>query len=268
MPFLYFVVRPKCKNSDFVYAKFGNTSNLTKRLKDYGPGTFASVEYDSKISDNTPLDNYINNNVLHKNGSTSVVDFWHNDKSVRKTDWFTMQTCSADRVLSYMENVKSLYNNEDYRQFTMHLLGNILGRLEEKHIQNPSTIQNNLQVSSTNVKTSAQCYMGEIYRRREPAEVPTRLKELVVDADCAGCTSDDSTAFLTANFVEGGIMPIKDMIAHPDWKQKYRHQLKTKRVHMCIWCKLQAQKECCDKYCSEDRIKVTMVVGWHQDEDA
>lgn len=110
------------------------------------------------------------------------------------------------------------------------------------------------------------CYTKncKIYRRREPAEVPTRLKELVVDADCAGCTSDDSTAFLTANFVEGGIMPIKDMIAHPDWKQKYRHQLKTKRVHTCVWCKSKAQKGCCAKYSSGDRIKVTMVVGWQQ----
>lgn len=226
MPFLYFVVRPKCQNSNFVYAKFGNTLNFTKRSKDYGPACkFASVEYDSRVSGNTPLDNYINSNVLHKNGFTSVVDFWQNDRSVRKTDWFSMQTGSADSVLSYMENVKLLYNNEDYRQFTIHLLGNILGRIKEKHTQNPSTIQTNL--SSTNVKTAAQCYLKAYFKR-------------------------------------GGMCPLKRISRHPEWKPAYKDEIETKKLNICKSCEQRWINGCCESYSRTNRTIWVMVIGWHE----
>lgn len=245
MPFLYFAVEPKCRNLDFVYAKFGNTSDCSKRFKTYGPACkFASVKYDSKISKNTPLDNYINNNVLNKNSFHPLVDFWKGEKSKRKTDWFTMYVNSADRILSYMENADPLRENKDYMHFSRHLSYILIMSHEEFAIKNSFA---NLHVSSKD----------------------TRIKELAVDVGCSTIhASDNSIEFLIKNFKEGGTMPIKDMTTHPDWKQKYRHQIKTKRVHTCIWCKLKAQNGCCDKYSSEDRIKVTMVVGWHQDEDA
>lgn len=84
MPFLYFAVKPDDQRVHMVYVKFGNTENYTKRIKTYGPACkFAIVEYSYEISQNMPLDDYINQKVLKKKSSHPVVDFWISENSNR-----------------------------------------------------------------------------------------------------------------------------------------------------------------------------------------
>ena len=105
------------------------------------------------------------------------------------------------------------------------------------------------------------CYTKncKIYKRREPAGVPTRIKELIEDS--ASCGSDTATPDDITTFELQGRRhnAYQRHDSASRLEQKHRHQLKTKRMHMCIWCKSKAQKGCCDKYSSEDRIKVTRV---------
>ena len=73
--------------------------------------------------------------------------------------------------------------------------------------------------------------------------------------------------FFEKNFRRGGMMPVKEMKMHPEWKTEYIGQVNLKDFNMCKSCKKRAFSGCCPKYSASNRIKVRMVLGWHQEDN-
>ena len=224
MPFLYFAAKPDDLNPHMAYVKFGNTSNCAKRFKTYGPACrFAIVRYKCKTSGSMHLDDYINQKVLNKNSCYPLVDFWNNNESNRKTDWFNVHMDIANRTLFYIEEVKSLYADKDFTSFLRRILGIILSTPDD---------DNNID---------------------KVQDIDKKLSLLTIRAD----------NFFQKNFKRGGMMPIKDMMRHPEWETKYIGQVDLEDVNMCRSCKKRAYSGCCTEYSASNRNKVRTALGWH-----
>jgi hypothetical protein len=74
--------------------------------------------------------------------------------------------------------------------------------------------------------------------------------------------------FFPRNFKSGGMMPLREMKRHPEWETQYIGQVSLNDFNMCRSCKKRAFSGCCPEYSATNRIKVRMVLGWHQDEDS
>lgn len=210
-----------------VYVKFGYTKNCAKRFKTYAPACkFASVEYSCEISKNMPLDDYINQNVLKKNSSRPVVDFCVSKDSRRKIDWFKMHRSSANMILSYMTEIKSMGGEDDYNAFSKYILSAIIA---------------------------------------EPDDIEKYIDRRVMDAftELTIKFEQKSKDFFERNFKRGGMMPIKEMRKHPEWKKKYLDDAELKDIHMCKSCPDRSYSGCCPEYSATNRKKVRMVIGWH-----
>ncbi len=68
--------------------------------------------------------------------------------------------------------------------------------------------------------------------------------------------------FFSANYTKGGVIPIKEVKNHPEWKPEYEKLVQVKRVHMCKSCKSQARKGCCPQYSPKNRVMIKVIVGW------
>ena len=108
----------------------------------------------------------------------------------------------------------------------------------------------------------------------QPAELPDYLENFIVQCMTKAFENlkmkhdqrqDD---FFEKNFKRGGMMPIKEMKRHPEWETQYIGQVSLKDFNMCKSCTKRAFSGCCPEYSASNRIKVRMVLGWHQDEDA
>jgi translation initiation factor 2 beta subunit (eIF-2beta)/eIF-5 len=108
----------------------------------------------------------------------------------------------------------------------------------------------------------------------KPAKLPDYLEDFIVQCMTKAFENfkikpdqrlDD---FFETNFKRGGMMPIKAMKRHPEWQTQYIGQVNLKDFNMCKSCKQRALSGCCPEYSALNRIKVRMVLGWHQDEDA
>jgi len=117
-----------------------------------------------------------------------------------------------------------------------------------------------------------------IYKKKKPANLnlshPLQKLLLMHETEKFGTSTDvdetnadekEALRFFAANFQEGGMMPIKNIVASPKWKQKYRPYLETKKVYMCKSCMQRCNKNCCIYYSVNNRKQVTMAVGWHME---
>jgi len=71
-----------------------------------------------------------------------------------------------------------------------------------------------------------------------------------------------SSDFFSVNYTKGGVIPIKEVRNHPEWKPEYEKLVQVKRVHMCKSCKSKAQKGCCPLYSPKNRVMIKVIVGW------
>ena len=68
--------------------------------------------------------------------------------------------------------------------------------------------------------------------------------------------------FFSRNYDKGGMISLKEVKRHPEWKQDYGQLVYTKFVHICKSCKSKAYAGCCSGYSAVNRKKVKMVLGW------
>ncbi len=101
-----------------------------------------------------------------------------------------------------------------------------------------------------------------IYR---PAELPYYLEDFIYNCvhKALNMLNINNENFFEKNFQRGGIMPLKEMKKHPEWKTKYIDDVNVKDMHMCKSCKNRAYSGCCPEYSSSNRKKIKMVIGWH-----
>lgn len=70
-------------------------------------------------------------------------------------------------------------------------------------------------------------------------------------------------SFFERNFKRGGMIPIKEMRMHPEWKEKYLDDAEVKDIHMCKSCPNRSHSGCCPEYSASNRKMIRMVIGWH-----
>lgn len=68
--------------------------------------------------------------------------------------------------------------------------------------------------------------------------------------------------FFSRNYNKGGMISLKEVKRHPEWKQEYEQLVETKYVHICKSCESKAYAGCCSNYSAVNRKKVKMVLGW------
>ena len=81
--------------------------------------------------------------------------------------------------------------------------------------------------------------------------VGSQLKSLTLNDD-----------FFSRNYNKGGMISLKEVKRHPEWKQEYERLVETKYVHICKFCESKAYAGCCSNYSAVNRKKVKMVLGW------
>ena len=234
MPFLYFAVTPSLaalgpaalpdnQHVHRVYVKFGHTLNCTKRLKTYGPTCKFAV-----VEYSYEISKYM------------PLDDYINDKLLEKS--------SLHPLVNFRTNEDSGRKTD---WFTLHL-------------------------SSANMILS---YMKKIKALGGDGDYNDFSRYLlsVIIAD-----PDDDTEpnivlcmtevfgnlevrpdFFERNFKRGGMMPIKEMRRHPEWKEKYLDDAEVRDIHMCKSCPNRSHSGCCYEYSATNRKKIRMVIGWH-----
>jgi hypothetical protein len=81
-----------------------------------------------------------------------------------------------------------------------------------------------------------------------------------VNSQLTSLTLNDN--FFSINYNKGGMISLKGVRRHPEWKQEYEQLVKTKYVHICKSCESKAYAGCCSDYSAVNRKKVKMVLGW------
>ena len=104
-----------------------------------------------------------------------------------------------------------------------------------------------------------------------PADVPKRLEEHIFPdlvQKYKKMQLKDVTmpieAFLNKHYVHGSMTSLSNMKAKPGWHKSFRDNLEIKQVHICKSCNNKARKGCCDKYGTNNRKTLYMVLGWSE----
>ena len=106
-----------------------------------------------------------------------------------------------------------------------------------------------------------------IHRKRSPVDVPLHLGKYIFDFVPIECSMGNLTiekprhTFLE-NYTKGGMMPLKEMKRHPEWKEEYKKCIEIKKVQICKSCGKKSLKGCCPSYNASNRSVLTMVIGW------
>ena len=118
------------------------------------------------------------------------------------------------------------------------------------------------------------CYNKEstIYKKGNPINVPSHLERYVFDFASEDLSLYNSFSglkirelgnpFVENNYRKGGMMPLKKMKSHPEWKELYRADVEIKKVQVCKSCGKKSAKGCCLEYSTKNRSVLTMVIGW------
>ena len=109
-----------------------------------------------------------------------------------------------------------------------------------------------------------------IHKRRDPVDVPLHLEKYIFDFASNSLVvplrslevREPIEIFLKNNYIRGGMMPLKEMKQHPEWKKEYRKNIDIKKVQICKFCNKKSLKGCCSNYSSVNRSMLTMVIGW------
>ena len=104
-----------------------------------------------------------------------------------------------------------------------------------------------------------------IHKKQEPADVPNYLYQYIFNDDVVDTFSRMSLQdadFFDRNYKKGGMISLKEVRRHPEWKEEYNQKVEIKLVHICKSCGFKAFKGCCSDYSSSNRKKVKMVIGW------
>ena len=132
-------------------------------------------------------------------------------------------------ILSYMTKILLLGRDEDYNAFSRYILIVIIADPDDDDISHDNT---------------------------EPNIIPCMteaFENLEIKPD-----------FFKRNFKRGGMMPLKEMKRHPEWKDKYLDDVDAKDIHMCKSCTKRSHSGCCPEYSASNRKKIRMVIGWHR----
>ena len=76
------------------------------------------------------------------------------------------------------------------------------------------------------------------------------------------CRNNKAHDFMLLHYMEGGMIPIKEVKRNPEWRAEYAGHLTIKRVNMCKSCNNVAHKGCCSGYSARNRVMIKMVIGW------
>ena len=136
-----------------------------------------------------------------------------------------------------------------------------------KHSENK--VRHETSIAGVRVYTSMQYNNScSVLKKRKPADVPNDLakyifeEETIVDMLGKINIKDD---FFDRNYTKGGMISLKEMKRHPEWKNEYRNSLDIKKVHVCKSCKKKWYKKCCAEYSRTNRTMLQMVIGWNKD---
>ena len=109
-----------------------------------------------------------------------------------------------------------------------------------------------------------------ISKKHDITEVPLHLEQFIfedshpvttlVESKMTSLTLNDD--FFSRNYNKGGMISLKEVRRHPEWKQEYEQLVETKYVHICKSCESKAYSGCCLSYSAVNRKKVKMVLGW------
>ena len=104
----------------------------------------------------------------------------------------------------------------------------------------------------------------------KPVELPYYLESFIYQCvdDALSAMRISKKSFFERNFKRGGMMPIKEMRRHPEWKDKYLDDAELKDIHMCKSCPNRSYSGCCPEYSAKNRKKIRMArlvhnnTGW------
>lgn len=111
---------------------------------------------------------------------------------------------------------------------------------------------------SSNYRYDTGCI---IHNRKRPSDLPQHIKNAITERHFAKL----NPTFFENNFKKGGMVSLKSVKRHPDWREEYRHEVNIKRINMCKSCKSRAYKGCCSEYSPTNRVMVKMILGWSMD---
>ena len=99
----------------------------------------------------------------------------------------------------------------------------------------------------------------------KPVELPYYLETFIYQCvgEAMSAIRISKKSFFERNFKRGGMMPIKEMRRHQEWKEKYLDDAELKDIHMCKSCTNRSYSGCCPEYSAKNRKKIRMVIGWH-----
>ena len=100
--------------------------------------------------------------------------------------------------------------------------------------------------------------------QRELDEVRKQLKgEMGSFKDVGDMESTyDVHDFLSENYNQGGMIPLKEVRKHPNWRKENEKDLEIKLVHLCKSCGAKGIRGCCSKYHRANRTTTMMLIGW------
>jgi hypothetical protein len=108
-----------------------------------------------------------------------------------------------------------------------------------------------------------------IHKKCKPIDVPAHLENYIFDEEISKSSTHsyfgakaENTDFLSRNYQQGGMMSLKEMKRHPEWKQEYECNIDIKRIHICKSCNKRSFKGCCSEYSTRNRVMLKMVIGW------
>ena len=113
------------------------------------------------------------------------------------------------------------------------------------------------------------CYDKEsqIHRKKSPIDVPSHLEKYIFDFALTNSFRDFTIKqpdedFLERNYQKSGMILLKEMKKHPEWKEEYRNNIGIKRIQICKSCSKRWLKDCCSEYRRDNRTMLKMVIGW------
>ncbi len=290
MPFLYFAT---CRNDSNICAKFGHCKDESRLTAYKTTNLFfdhAVIPYNYTISKYRMLDNYIYDIVLRKNSTFPVVNFEREDQTKRKSDWFYTGKQEARRMLSYMKQLECLEDAEDFYSFSKNVLyiftanpanavppgmnvspGTDILQLKEAQarIQWKPEYRHVMRTKTVNMCKSCKnrAYVGccpeysQANRKKVVAIIGWQLN--VDDPLWFGGHSKQPSTFFERNYTKGGMISIKKVRRHVEWKEAYADDVVKRDVNMCKSCNATpAYGGCCPEYSEENRKKIRMIIGW------
>ena len=182
-----------------------------------------------------------------------------------KEDTLIVQDNECNILLFFKHSKKALKKNVSKGITTMTIFNYTEGCIiSKKHdiTEVPLHLEQFIYSDAFSKNAATLTHMQLCESENRPSENSNLVNTLAssVDSQLKSLTLDDD--FFSRNYNKGGMISLKTVRRHPEWKQDYEQLVETKYVHICKSCESKAYAGCCSNYSAVNRKKVKMVLGW------